>query len=164
MHYNCNDLILIFNKLFQQSQQTILIGGSEEPIYLPKDKQCDFNRIVYREDFYSSALHEIAHWCIAGKKRREQVDFGYWYKPDGRNVQEQELFESVEIKPQAIEWIFSTSAGVTFNISQDNLSGEHSNSDYFKQNVYQQMMDYLTFGLPADAEKFKTALLEFYGQ
>ncbi len=42
-----------------------------------------------RTDFFASALHEISHWCVAGKARREQVDFGYWYCPDGRDAMTQ---------------------------------------------------------------------------
>ncbi|GAM69307.1 transporting ATPase [Vibrio sp. JCM 19236] len=26
-------------------------------------------------------MHEIAHWCVAGPKRRLLEDFGYWYEP-----------------------------------------------------------------------------------
>ncbi|MEA7548766.1 elongation factor P hydroxylase, partial [Salmonella enterica subsp. enterica serovar Anatum] len=43
--------------------------------------------------------YEISHWCIAGKARRELVDFGYWYCPDGRDAQTQSQFEDVEVKP-----------------------------------------------------------------
>ncbi len=50
---------------------------------------------------FASALHEISHWCIAGKARRELVDFGYWYCPDGRDAMTQSQFEDVEVKPQA---------------------------------------------------------------
>ncbi len=39
------------------------------------------------------------HWCIAGKARRNRVDFGYWYCPDGRDAQTQSQFEDVEVKP-----------------------------------------------------------------
>ncbi len=36
-------------------------------------------------------------------------DLGYWYAPDGRIEEQQALFEQVEIKPQAIEWLFAKS-------------------------------------------------------
>ncbi len=53
--------------------------------------------------FYASALHEIAHWCIAGENRCQQVDYGYWYEPNGRSEERQFEFEKVEVKPQALE-------------------------------------------------------------
>lgn len=58
---------------------------------------------------FNSALHEISHWTIAGAKRRLLPDLGYWYAPDGRTKEQQDLFEQVEIKPQAIEWLFAQS-------------------------------------------------------
>ncbi|MDI8993212.1 elongation factor P hydroxylase, partial [Salmonella enterica subsp. enterica serovar Anatum] len=42
-------------------------------IYLPADAQVPYHRIVFAHGFYASALHEISHWCIAGKARRELV-------------------------------------------------------------------------------------------
>lgn len=45
-----------------------------------------------------------------GEKRRQLVDFGYWYAPDGRSAEQQELFQAVEVKPQAMEWILSPAA------------------------------------------------------
>ncbi len=74
--------------------------------------------------FFNSALHEISHWSIAGDKRRLLPDLGYWYAPDGRTAEQQALFEQVEIKPQAIEWLFATAFGRKFRVSLDNLTGE----------------------------------------
>ncbi|PPS58814.1 hypothetical protein CRX72_23640 [Pantoea sp. BRM17] len=64
-----------------------LIKGDDEPIYLPADAESPWHRVVFAHGFYASALHEISHWCIAGDARRQQVDFGYWYCPDGRDAQ-----------------------------------------------------------------------------
>ncbi len=64
------------------------------------------------------------HWCVAGKARREQVDFGYWYCPDGRDAMTQSQFEDVEVEPQAFEWLFCVAAGFPFNVSCDNLEGD----------------------------------------
>ena len=105
------DLIRIFNGLFLQSLNTELVIGDDEPIYLPADDEYSHHRIVFAHGFFASALHEIAHWCVAGAKRRTLVDFGYWYKPDGRTAAEQAEFERVEVQPQAYEWILSESAG-----------------------------------------------------
>lgn len=61
---------------------------------------------------------------IAGEQRRLLPDLGYWYAPDGRTAEQQALFEQVEIKPQAIEWLFSKAFGRKFRVSLDNLTGE----------------------------------------
>ena len=79
---------------------------------------------MFAHGFYASGLHEISHWCIAGEARRQLVDFGYWYCPDGRDAQTQSEFEAVEIKPQALEWMFCVAAGFPFNVSCDNLNGD----------------------------------------
>src|SRR3990167_9984648 len=105
--HDCQDLIEIFNGLFEQSEATTLIGGSDEPMYLPADQDNPFNRVIFTYDYYASALHEIAHWCLAGDARRKQVDYGYWYFPEGRTAEQQMLFENAEVKPQALECIFS---------------------------------------------------------
>jgi elongation factor P hydroxylase len=104
MMKNATDLITIFNHLFDAPENTVLIGGAQEPLYIPGN---DKNRIYFRFDYFASALHEVAHWCLAGKKRRQSEDYGYWYKPDGRDAAWQVRFEEVEVKPQALECIFS---------------------------------------------------------
>lgn len=76
-----------------------------------------------RTDFLPAPC-TISHWCVAGKARREQVDFGYWYCPDGRDAMTQSQFEDVEVKPQAFEWLFCVAAGFPFNVSCDNLEGD----------------------------------------
>lgn len=68
--HHCQDLIQLFNSLFSETEQTLLIGGGEEPIYLPKEASFLSHRIIFTQDYYASALHEVAHWCIAGKQRR----------------------------------------------------------------------------------------------
>ena len=162
MTHHCNDLIIIFNKLFQSTEQTILVAGGKEPLYQLKDNTCSFHKIIFRDDYYSSALHEIAHWCIAGTKRRQLEDYGYWYKSE-RTLTDQFSFEQVEIKPQAMEWIFSAAAGAKFNISLDNFQLKKVNSN-FKLEIYKQVLLYIQQGLPARAEKIKNNLLEFYGR
>ena len=58
-----------------------LVGGFEEPLYLPATDDC-VAEIRFRSDYPSSALHEVAHWCLAGERRRALEDFGYWYEAD----------------------------------------------------------------------------------
>jgi elongation factor P hydroxylase len=167
---NPDQLIELFNKLFLPLCNTRLdycqVENQDEPIYLPEDdnfKQC---RILFAHGFFASALHEISHWCIAGEERRKQVDYGYWYEPDGRSAQQQREFEQVEVKPQAIEWILTKACGRKFNISTDNLNGTESEimagREAFAQNVLIQVKKYLKNGLPRRAGILKQALLDYY--
>lgn len=159
---NYQDLIDIFSQLFLDSENTRLVKGDAEPIYLPRSKCCSYHRVVFAHGFYASALHEISHWCIAGIQRRQLEDYGYWYAPDGRDAQQQTEFERVEIKPQAIEWAFCVAVGRVFNVSADNLSGLAVDRYGFQQKVYQQVITYLEHGFPTRAEQFIKALIEFY--
>jgi elongation factor P hydroxylase len=161
--HDYEDLIKIFNQCFLEKLNTQLLRGTDEPLYLPADNSLIHNTIFFAHGFFASALHECSHWFIAGEERRKQVDFGYWYVPDGRTAQEQETFLRVEVKPQAIEWILSLSANFVFRISLDNLHGEESSDEIFKQAVYQQVKTYCEHGLPERAERFRLALCQFYG-
>lgn len=142
----------------------MLVKGLDEPIYLPEDENRQHNEIRFAHGFFASALHEISHWLVAGKERRKLVDYGYWYAPDGRSADQQELFQKVEIKPQALEWIFSAASGYRFQISVDNLNGSESNTNTFKNAVYQQVKTYCYQGLSVRAEIFRQALCRFYGK
>ena len=164
MKHIADDLIHIFNSLFQKSENTVLVGGSEEPLYLPADEKNLQHRVIFTRDYFASALHEVAHWCIAGPERRLLVDYGYWYFPEGRNQEQQLLFENAEIKPQALECIFSTAAQKKFSISQDNFTLTHEESERFSQLVVAQVNNYQQTGLPPRAEQFVQALKRFYIQ
>lgn len=160
-HYS--ELVRIFNELFAESENTRLLRGGDEPIYWPADQHMPWARLVFARGFFSSALHEIAHWCIAGPERRTQVDFGYWYAPDGRTLAQQRAFERVEVKPQALEWIFTEACGLRFNVSADNLNGEVGDDSAFRRDVHTQVRAYCASGLPARAERFRQALAAHYG-
>jgi len=159
-HYQ--DLITLFNQCFETEYNTRLVKGGDEPLYRPMDDEQPFNAIFFAHGFFSSALHECAHWFIAGEERRKYVDFGYWYEPDGRNAEQQALFQKLEVKPQAIEWILSDAAGYPFQVSLDNLNGEIGSTEDFKQAIYLQVLNYRQQGLPKRAEKFRQALDHFY--
>ena len=153
-------LIELFNQQFEASEKTLLIGGAVEPLYQPAQHREQYHRIYFSHDYASSALHEVAHWTLAGPERRSKVDYGYWYAPDGRSSEQQHLFEQVEIKPQAIEWIFSLAAGLKFRVSADNLDAQLGASQAFKTSIWQQACDYLEQGnLPPRAALFVSALL-----
>jgi len=156
------DLITLFNQAFSQNYNTRLIKGDDEPLYSPADEQCAFHQVIFAHGYYASALHEISHWCIAGKDRRLLEDFGYWYEPDGRNEQQQKSFEQVEIKPQALEWAFCVAANKHFNVSVDNLEGAAADTVNFKKAVYQQVLIYLNEGFTTRGQQFINALANFY--
>jgi elongation factor P hydroxylase len=159
-----DDLVGLFNECFVKTERTELCHGAEEPIYLPSDDQCSLARVVSTLDYFSSALHEVSHWCIAGEKRRTLIDYGYWYEPDGRDEATQALFEKVEVKPQALEWIFSKACGVNFRLSVDNVAlPELKPSAFFIDAVTQQANRYLEQGMPARGRVFMEALVAFYG-
>ena len=157
------DLIAIFNGLFRQRYNTILVRGEDEPVYLPADEDHSVNRLIFAHGYFASALHETAHWCIAGPRRRKLTDFGYWYRPDGRTATQQKEFERVEVKPQALEWSFSVAAGFPFRFSADNLSGEPSDMTEFKHAVREQVLVWQQEGYPRRAASFIDALKTFYG-
>lgn len=164
MKHSPNDLIMLFNDLFRETFRTVLVRGGEEPEYLPADSHNELARIVFAHGFYASALHEVSHWCIAGKHRRTLHDYGYWYCPDGRTAEQQKIFEQVEVKPQAIEWLLSVAAGSRFHISVDNLSGAGAcDQQGFAYRVLQQAEAYLANGLPERAQAFFDTLTSFYG-
>jgi elongation factor P hydroxylase len=158
-----DELIHLFNQQFAASHNTRLVRGEHEPVYLPADVDTPFHRIVFAHGFFASALHEIAHWCVAGPQRWLLVDFGYWYAPDGRSREQQRQFEQMEVKPQALEWIFSVAAGQPFRVSTDNLSGAGPfDPDTFKRNVQQEVLRRLQQGLPQRAGQFTQALIAHF--
>lgn len=158
------DLIHLFNQCFIPLRKTELVCCEAEPVYLPAVDHNANHRIIFAHGFFASALHEIAHWCIAGKERRLLEDFGYWYQPDGRSLEQQQEFERVEIKPQALEWIFSVACNHQFHFSADNLEANPEISKTFQLKVLRQVKDYLSNGLPEDADIWAKVLLENYRQ
>ncbi|MEN6671139.1 elongation factor P hydroxylase [Psychrobacter sp. B38] len=146
-------LILVFNTLFAD-QKVVLARGLGEPEYFPA---CNNQpaRIEFAHGFFASALHEISHWCVAGKTRRTLSDFGYWYAPDGRSAAQQQAFERVEIKPQALECLFTLACDRPFQVSQDNLFATFDTSgSTFANDVYLQAEEYIAkpHTLPHDAK------------
>lgn len=161
--HNARDLEALFHHCFFEDHATVLVGGYSEPLYLPARDNRGVSQLQYRENYFSSALHEVAHWCIAGQERHALIDFGYWYEPDGRDVQQQADFEQVEIKPQALEWVFSVAAGAPFQISSDNLqAGQIGDSSDFVDAVYQQVQCFISGALPIRGELFTKALMACY--
>jgi elongation factor P hydroxylase len=140
--FDCQVLLMLFNDEFD-AEETELIGGMNEPFYKARSNTQEKHRLYFREDYYRSALHEISHWCIAGLKRRQLDDFGYWYEPEGRTQAQQYLFEQVEVKPQSIEKILCFACGHSFVVSADNLEADISGSQSFEQAVHKLSAQYL---------------------
>ena len=151
----------VFERCFAAQYRTRLCGGAAEPLYQPAADEGQLHLLQYRQDYFASALHETAHWCIAGEKRRREVDFGYWYAPDGRTAEQQRAFESAEYKPQALEWFFSQACGYRFRLSADNLgglAGELPDDSAFRGRVLGQARQWQVNGLPTRATRFYHAL------
>lgn len=152
------ELIILFNEIFRD-QDTVLVGGGSEPLYEPATADGPA-RLTFRADYPASAQHEIAHWCIAGKRRRRLVDFGYWYEPDGRDAERQAVFEQVEARPQALEWAFHVAAGTIFHCSADNLDAGVADLAGFERAVVEAAGRYARDGYPLRAQRWMTALAD----
>lgn len=122
--------------------------------------------LYYRGDYFASALHEIAHWCIAGEERRQLPDFGYWYTPESRGPDQQRAFEAVEIKPQAVEWFFSKACASPFQVSADNIDLERAGAldrAGFRSAVLDQARALQVHGLSTRTSIFYQALSNEFG-
>ena len=151
-----DEIIQVFNRLFRDTYRTELVGGGHEPLYQPNANST--HNIIFRADYAASALHEVAHWCMAGEERRQLKDYGYWYFPEGRSPERQEEFERMEVKPQSMEWLFASASDVSFHVSVDNLQGAAFNPLRLRQSVHKQALYYRRVGLPRRAARFFEAL------
>ena len=114
-------IIAVFERCFTEQYATRLCGGAEEPLYLPK-QGATLARLHFRADYAASALHEVAHWCLAGTERRRCVDFGYEYIAPPRTAVQQQYFYAAELRAQSLEQCLAEAAGVQFSISTDNIA------------------------------------------
>lgn len=154
------DLTRCFNRTFARSEHVVLVGGAEAPFYVPAAAP-HRSIIRYRENFAASALHEVAHWCRAGRIRRLKHDFGYWYLPPPRDQDETQAFLDAEVPAQALESIFSAAAGLPFRVSLDDLELELSGfRQQFAARVAARVQQWWADGLPGRAARFESALRE----
>ena len=161
LKHDATRLCQVFEACFYEEFNTLLIGGANEPLYQPSGKAYAHHTVYYRHDYFASALHEAAHWCLAGEARRQELDFGYWYSGDDRSAAQQRAFESVEYKPQALEWIFSIACHWRFRVSLDNLTLSREgllDSGEFEAAIVEQARAWRDGGLPERADRFYTAL------
>ncbi|MDG1799473.1 MAG: elongation factor P hydroxylase [Luminiphilus sp.] len=151
-----DEIIRVFNSVFSVMEGTVLSGGAAEPFYEPGHPAT----IFFREDFERSALHEVAHWCIAGRYRRQLPDYGYWYRAEGRDCSRQAAFYEVETRPQAIEQLFCEALDLPFKVSLDNLSVvlDDPSVTRFAEAVSAQASAFRLTGLPQRAAVFRDAL------
>jgi len=147
---NSADICSLFNTSLGERYNTLLRDGFDEPFYKASTGSAPAE-IQFRADYVASAMHEISHWCIAGKSRLLIDDYGYWYAPDGRDESQQIEFFKVEIKPQALEWLFCKAANREFRLSIDNLAAGQIDSSVFADNVVAQAKSYLRDGVPSRA-------------
>jgi len=161
-----NRLILLFDKLFGHCESTLLVKGGSDPLYVPKNPEVPGSKaeIHFAHGFFSSALHEIAHWLIAGRHRRTLLDYGYWYKPDGRSLAEQKLFEAFESRNQGLEWILSVAANHPFHVSSDNLAGSCGGGKEFSELVRGNAVNFLDQGFSVRTSTMVDALIVEFGE
>lgn len=186
-HSSC-DLEQIFNQCFLGDYATVLTGGWPEPFYLPSGWSLDslekddririessgidtnnLSLLCYRSNFFASALHEVAHWCIAGESRRKQCDFGYWYVPECRDANQQNEFLSVEVRPQALELLFAIVCDYPFRVSFDNPVLDDGSPGIveirsgFTGKVIDAALEFIEGAIPSRANRFMSALGDYYG-
>lgn len=135
----CQYLINVFVGVFPS---LTIKGGAEEPYYSAPG--LNVNAVIhFRSNYPRSLLHEMSHYCLAGDTRRQVDDFGYWYSPCGRAVEEQLRFEAVEARPQGLEWAMCEIVGVKFSPSLDDFSGRPPSENFMESlNVsYREMLE-----------------------
>ncbi len=147
---DAEDIVQHFNNAFLDAHRTELVGGASEPLYRPAQSEGGLHQVIFRDDYASSALHEVAHWCIAGRKRRLQEDYGYWYEPS-RDADTQAAFAEAEARPQALERILSHAANIRFRVSCDNFDEAAVDRGEMIRQVHEATHQWLTSGLPARA-------------
>ena len=149
------------NRDILRAYRTRIVGGYDEPLYRAPVGGGDAE-IRFTRDYERSALHELAHWCVAGSARRLQDDYGYWYAPDGRDAAQQQLFYRVEVRPQAIEKHFCHALGIPFDVSADNLDNPQVEGlAEFRRAVDAQFRRFQAGGLPSRAARIAGCLRDW---
>ena len=69
------DWIEHLNREVMTAMQARLVGKFPEPFYQAPSGTA-FAELQFTHDYERSALHELAHWCIAGDARRKYDDYG----------------------------------------------------------------------------------------
>lgn len=143
-----------FNRSAGSRYHAVLVGGAPEPLYLPAGPGGPAE-IRYTRDYAQSALHELAHWCIAGARRRGQIDYGYWYQPPPRDLAARDRFFAVETRVQGLELLFARVAGVRFHVSVDDPGSDPGD---FERHVRVEAQRWLRHGFPTRTRAVLAAL------
>jgi hypothetical protein len=147
-------LIRVFDSTFA-AEGVCLLGGAAEPLYEPAQGEGPA-RLWFTQDYASSALHEAAHWCLAGARRRTCVDFDYRYVPAARRSEaEQAAFEHAEVRTQALEWRLSLAARVPFHLSVDSIGRDRAP---FRARVVAEVRRRIAAGWPPRIDRLAVAL------
>lgn len=139
--YTDDEWCAMLKQIFEATFDVLIIGGADEPFYQAASKNTPAT-IYYKDNYPRSLLHEMAHYCLAGQQRRQLDDYGYWYAPCGRTADEQQAFENVEARPQALEKAFCHILGLPFCPSLDDFSGNGASKLFLTnlQRHYNEMM------------------------
>ncbi len=144
-----------FNDLFGPAVQ--MQGGGDEPLYVPPAAGRP-GRIIFNRDFPASALHEAAHWCLAGAARRAQVDYGYLDLPPPRSPAQQAAFCRWECRVQAVELLLTQATGLPFRVSLDDLAVSPQTRVQFAAQVQAAAQQMQVAGLPPRGAALRAAL------
>jgi elongation factor P hydroxylase len=155
---DASTLSALFDALFLPGYRTALRGGGNEPLYLPATQTAPA-QVIFTRDYAASALHEAAHWCLAGPRRRQLVDYGYWYVPPPRSPAQQQQFFHHEVRVQALESVFAEAAGMRFRVSIDDPGSAHDGELAFADAVAAEAARLRARGLPVRAQWFHDALV-----
>ena len=152
-----------FNRLFGPSHRVTMVGGGAEPLYEP-ETPAHPARVVFTYDYPASALHEAAHWCIAGAARRRLRDYGYSYAPGPRESIARSVFFASECDVQAVEALLAEACDVRFVISADDFAAPQAELDDFERRVRERIEHRRVHGLPRRAERLRAALRAEFGR
>ena len=149
-----SEVAAVFNCTFSD-HSVVMHGGYREPMYIPG---MDVAEIRYTLGHTASALHEAAHWCIAGRRRRRNTDYGYFYEPPPRSGMHRVRFEDVEIEAQSVEVLLAEAAGSQFQPSADDVDVPLFLLEAFSSRILERARERRQVGLPKRADKFRVAL------
>ena len=154
-----------FNRWMGRAYRVRLLGGAEEPVYLPPAPPAHERPAIirYTRDYPASALHELAHWCIAGPERRARLDYGYWYQPPPRDAAARAAFVRAEIRVQALESRLAAICGLPFRVSLDDMSSPVALADTFSRQVSGAAAAMVESRLPPRARELMTLLRRLQG-
>ncbi len=104
----------------------------------------------------------ISHWCIAGKARRELVDFGYWYCRTDAMPRHKASLKMLEVKPQALDCCSAWQRDIRLMLAATIWKDFEPDRVVFQRRVHAQVMDYLANGIPERPARFIKALQNYY--